>query len=121
MTLDEMRTRVTAESAVAVVALAAVAAWIGGAVAALGMLAGGALAIGNFRSLAARVAALGSADGAGARGFLLGFGLRFATLAVACGVLLATGRAHPVALLAGLTVVPLTVLARGLHVALRES
>ena len=121
MTLDEMRARVTAESAVAVLALAALAAWIGGTVAALGMIAGGALAIGNFRSLAARVAALGSPDGDGARGFLLGFGLRFAVLAVACGALLATGHAHPVTLLAGLTVVPLAVLARGLHVALRET
>ena len=49
MTPGELTTRVTLDTCAVVAALAAVAAWLGGAPAGLGVLAGGALAMVNFR------------------------------------------------------------------------
>src|SRR5207247_732847 len=64
MTPSELRRRVTLDTCAAAAALAAPAAWIGGAPAGLGVLAGGVLAIVNFRWLAARAAAVTAAPSA---------------------------------------------------------
>ena len=114
MTPGELTTRVTLDTCAAVAALATVLAWLGGAAAGLGVLAGGALAVVNFRWLVARTSAAISAGNASSSAWLVGAGLRFAACTVACALLLTTGWAHPVALVAGFTVLPCDLIARGL-------
>jgi hypothetical protein len=110
--------RVTVETCALVLALAAAAAVLGGWPAAVGVLAGGALAVANFRWLAARAAtATGGAPGAA---WLATTGLRFAACTAACAALFLTGAAHPVALLAGFTALPCVLIARGLAAARGE-
>jgi hypothetical protein len=114
---NELRLRVTRETAVAVVALALPAAWLAGPSGAVGMLAAGALTVGNFWWLAR--AAAGAGDPAAPRrdvaGWILGAGARFAVLFVAFAVLCAGGYAHPVAVVVGLSVLPCAVIAQGLR------
>lgn len=120
MTPTELKARVTLATCAATTPLAAAAGWLAGAPAGWGVLAGGALAIVNFRWLAARASAAGGvADGARAA-WVVSAMLRFAVVVAACGALLATGSAHPVALLAGLTVLPCAVVALGLRAAREE-
>src|SRR2546428_469373 len=120
MTPNNMTARVTAATCALVALLAALAAWLGGPTAALGVLAGGALAVGDFRWLAACAVAAASGAGVAGAGWLVGAGLRLAAFAAACAVLLALEWAHPVALLAGLSVLPCAVIVEGLRVASRE-
>jgi hypothetical protein len=117
---------VTLDTCAAVTALAAPGAWMGGIPGGLGVVAGGILAVVNFRWLVARAsAATAPAAAAGTRNaaasaWLLGSGLRFGACLGACTLLLATGWAHPVALLVGLTVLPCDLIARGLTAARAE-
>jgi ATP synthase I chain len=126
MTPGELRGRVTLDTCAAVAALVAPGAWVGGIPGGLGVLAGGLLAIVNFRWLVARASAataLGIGAGTGnavASVWLLGSGLRFGACLGACTLLLATGWAHPIALLVGLTVLPCDLIARGLVAARAE-
>lgn len=120
MTPSELTTRVTHDTCVAVVALAALAWWVAGESAGLGVLAGGALAVVNFRWLVARAFVATATGSASAAAWLVGAGLRFIACTAACGVLLATGWAHPIALVAGFTVLPCDVIARGLASARTE-
>jgi len=127
MTPSELRGRVTLDTCTVAALLAAPAAWIGGAPAGLGMLAGGVLAIVNFRWLVARAttvtAVLSAAPGKGsaaASAWLVGSGLRFGASLAACTLLLATGWAHPIALLAGFTLLPCDLVVRGLAAARAE-
>src|SRR5262245_9811401 len=121
MTTGELSTRVTIESGVAcaAVALVAFAGW--GAAAGAGVAASGALMIMNFRWLArgVAVAAAGGRDGRLAA-WALSAVWRFAVLIVAFALLLASGWVHPVAVVAGLVVLPCAVLARGLSAARME-
>jgi hypothetical protein len=120
MTAGELRGRVTLDTCAAVTVLAAPAVWLGGVPAALGVLAGGVLAVMNFRWLVARAAAvtdLGGAADAAASAWLVGSGLRFGACLVASTLLLATGWTHPIALLVGFTVLPCDLIARGLAAA----
>ena len=116
----------TVDTCTAVTTLAALGAWMGGIPAGLGVLAGGILAVMNFRWLVARASAAtayGAAAGSGnaaASAWLLGSGLRFGACLGACTVLLATGWAHPIALLVGLTVLPCDLIGRGLAAARAE-
>src|SRR3989454_530806 len=82
------------------------------------VLVGGALAMVNFRWLVARAFVATSTGSASAAAWIVGAGLRFAACTAACGILLATGWAHPVALVAGFTVLPCDLIARGLASAL---
>src|SRR2546430_15836981 len=66
MTPSDVTTRVTTAACVLGVVLAIPAGWFGGPTVALGVLAGGALAVANFRSLATRAIAVVSGAG-GAR------------------------------------------------------
>src|SRR5881397_2147994 len=67
MTPSNMTARVTAATCALVALLAAPAGWLGGSTAALGVLAGGALAVVNFRWLAARAVAVASSTGVAGR------------------------------------------------------
>ena len=127
MTPSELRGRVTLDTCAAAALLAAPAAWIGGAPAGLGLLAGGALAIINFRWLVARATAvttvLSATPGTGSAAasvWLVGSGLRFGASLAVCTLLLATGWAHPIALLAGFTLLPCDLIVRGLAAARAE-
>lgn len=112
----------TLDTCAAVTALAAPGAWMGGIPGGLGVVAGGILAVVNFRWLVARASAATAAGtgNAAASAWLLGSGLRFGACLGACTLLLATGWAHPVALLVGLTVLPCDLIARGLTAARAE-
>jgi hypothetical protein len=116
-TIDSFVVRVTLESLVLVAVLALGAAALGGVRAALGVIAGGALAVVNFRWLAGRAAAAWRAPGAAAGGFMLSAGLRFAAIAAACAAAFVHGGVHPVALVVGLSVLPLALVAQGLRAA----
>jgi hypothetical protein len=120
MTPSELTTRVTLDTCAAVGALAALGGWLLGAPIGLGVLAGGALAVVNFRWLVARAAIATASGSASAAAWIHGAGLRFAACAGACGILLAYGWAHPIALVAGFTVLPCDLIARGLESARTE-
>jgi hypothetical protein len=120
MTPSELTTRVTLDTCAAVAALAALGWWLLGAPIGLGVLAGGALAVVNFRWLVARAGIATATGSASAAAWILGAGLRFAACAGACGILLAYGWAHPIALVAGFTVLPCDLIARGLESARTE-
>ncbi|HEY3064235.1 MAG TPA: ATP synthase subunit I [Methylomirabilota bacterium] len=104
----------TLESSGIALALALPAAWMGGGPAAVGVLAGGGLAVLDFRALAARVAGRGASGSLGLV-WLLASGLRLTLVLATCAVLFAMGWAHPVALLVGLTVLPCNLIACGLR------
>ena len=116
MAASELTARVTLTTAIVVLPLALVGFWLGGAPGALGVAAGGALALGSFRMLAARVTAL---DGTPATGWLLRSALRFAGAAAVAAILLGGGWADPLALVAGYSVLPVAVVLHGLR-AVRE-
>lgn len=113
MTAGELTTRVTLATALVVLPLALGGGWLGGAPGALGVLAGGALALGSFRLLALRA----TAATAPATGWLVTSGLRFAAVTAAAAVLFASGWAHPLALLAGYSALPVMVVVQGLRLA----
>jgi hypothetical protein len=116
MAANNVTGRVTAVTCALVALLAAPAGWLGGPTGALGVLAGGGLAVVNFRWLAARAVASGPSGEA----WLVGAGLRLGAFAGACATLLALEWAHPVALLAGLSVLPGAVIVEGLRAASGE-
>ena len=120
MTPSELTTRVTLDTCAAVATLAALAGLVAGSPTGLGVLAGGALAVVNFRWLVARAFVATATGSTSAAAWLLGAGLRFAACTAACGLLLATGWAHPVALVAGFTVLPCDLIVRGLASARTE-
>ena len=114
---SDLRLRVTMVTAVVVAALALPAAWLGGPSGALGLLAAGALTVGNFWWLA-RAAASASDPAAPRRevaGWVLGTGARFVVLFAAFAALCAGGYAHPVAVVLGLSVLPCAVIIQGLR------
>ena len=120
MTPSELTTRVTLDTCAAAGALAALGWWLLGAPVGLGVLAGGALAVVNFRWLVVRAFVATEIGSTSSAAWILGTGLRFAGCAGACGVLLAYGWAHPLALVAGFTVLPCDLIARGLESARTE-
>jgi len=120
MTPSELATRVTLDTCLAVAALAALAGGLMSAPIGVGVLAGGALAVVNFRWLVARAFVATELGSASTAAWILGAGLRFAVCTAACAILLATGSAHPLALVAGFTVLPCDLIARGLMSARTE-
>src|SRR5256712_8161166 len=103
MTPGELTPRVPLDTCAAVAALAAVAAWLGGASAGLGVLAGGVLAVLNFRWLVARASAATAAGNAAASAWLVGAGLRVAACTLPRAPLLTPRLGHPGAPVAGVT------------------
>ncbi len=117
--VGELTTRVTLETTVLVALLALLAGAVAGPGAAGGVLAGGALTILNFRWLARgalRVTSSPAGERPGAA-WLLAVGLRFATLFAALAVVLGSGLVHPLGLVAGLTVLPGSLVVQGLRAA----
>src|SRR3989442_12638733 len=114
MTPGELTARVTLDTSAAVSALAALGAILGGAPVAVGTLACGALAVVNFRWLAARAAAATAARSTGAVAWLIGVGRRFTACMAAYGLVRSAGWAHPIARMGGVQLLPCDVVARGL-------
>jgi hypothetical protein len=117
MTPRELLWRVTRDVCAFGAVLALAAAWLGGTAGALGAAAGVALALGNFRWLAARVQASHGDGGAGRVLWSLTAGLRLLAFGGLCAVLLVSGWADPVALVAGLTTLPCALVGHGLRTA----
>ena len=120
MTSSDLTTSVTRRCAVAVAVLALAGGWLGGAPGAAGVVAGGALALGSFRWLVARVVAV-SAGPTLLSGWIAVTGLRFAAVAALAAIAFAAGWVHPIALLAGYTVLPVALVTQGLRLAREEN
>jgi ATP synthase I subunit len=120
MTPRELMWRVTRDVCALGAALVLAAAWLGGTAGVLGAAAGVALALGNFRWLVSRVPTSSAADAATAL-WSMTAGLRFIAFGAVCAAVLATGWAHPVALVAGLTALPCALVGHGLRAARQES
>ena len=118
MTPTELTTRVTLWSGAALAALALPALALGGSRAALGLVAGGALALLSFRWLAGRAVSL--VPGAPSSPWGIFATLRWIAVAVAVAALLVADVTHPAALLAGTVVLPCAVLALGWRAAREE-
>ena len=116
MTASELTARVTWTTVLAAVPLALAGAWLAGSPGTVGVLAGGVLAVLSFRLLAARAAAATAATA-----WLVTSGLRFAVVTAVAAVLFVNGWAHPLAVLAGYSLLPLAVIAHGLRLAHLES
>ena len=121
MTPRELMWRVTRDVCALGAALVPAAAWLGGTAGALGAAAGVALAVANFRWLVSRVPAPSAAADAASGLWSMTAGLRFIAFGAACAAVLATGWAHPVALVAGLTALPCALVGHGLRAARQES
>jgi ATP synthase I chain len=120
MTPSELMWRVTRDVCALGAVLALAAAWLGGMAGAVGAAAGVALALGNFRWLAARVHASSSAPSSARVLWSMAAWLRFMAFGILCAALLASGWAHPVALVAGLTALPCALVGHGLRAARQE-
>ena len=121
MTPSELMWRVTRDVCALGAALTVAAAWLGGAAGAIGAATGVALAVGNFRWLVARVPATIGASGAARVLWSMAAGLRYLAFAAVAAAVLATGWAHPVALVAGLTALPCALVGHGLRAARQET
>ncbi|HET8579168.1 MAG TPA: ATP synthase subunit I [Methylomirabilota bacterium] len=111
--------RVSRTSLVLLVPLALAGGLLGGAAGALGTAAGGLLSLASFRWLARGVRSAGAffAGGRAHPLWVIGLGLRYTVLFGAIALLLATRAAHPVGLLAGLSILPSVVIILGLRAA----
>ena len=118
MTPGDFTARLTIGICLVAGAIAVPAAWLFGASAGVGVLVGGALAVADFRWLVARAM---SALGQRRAGWLAGASLRFVVLLGACAFFLASGLAHPLALLLGFSALPCLVVAQGLRAARRAA
>jgi hypothetical protein len=119
MTVADLTAGVTRRTALAVLPAALAGGWLGGAPGALGVLAGGALALVSFRLLASR--ALAAAGPAPTAPWVVLAGMRFAAVAAVAAALFVAGWVHPVAWLAGYSALPLAVVLQGLRLAREES
>jgi ATP synthase I chain len=125
MTPGELRTRVVRETGVGILVVALLAAWIGGRPGFIGAAVAGAITLANFWWLVGGASTLVTTASASARpaagalpvAWLIGAGARFLALLVAFAALCATGWGHPVAVVAGLTVLPCDLIALGLRAA----
>ena len=103
--------RTSVDAAVSLGVVALVVAALGGVPAGVGVLAGGALGLGNLWWLARRAVA---ASDIRVSLWSLGTVLRLAAIGGAVAVVLGTGAAHPLGVVVGLTVLPFVLIARGL-------
>jgi hypothetical protein len=110
----ELTLRVIATALAAVLALTALAAWLGGATAGVGFLGAGVLTIANFRWLTRQVRPAGHRPRPVAV-WALAAGGRAAVVAAGATGLIVAGWAHPLAIVAGLGVLPCALVAVGLQ------
>jgi hypothetical protein len=106
--------RASVDAAVALGVVALVVTVLGGAPAGIGVLAGGALGLGNLWWLARRAVAASETP---VSRWSLGAVLRLAAVGGAVAVVLGTGAGHPLGVVVGLTVLPCVLIARGLAAA----
>ena len=119
MTVSELAARVTVQAGVVFLAGALIASGLGHAGIALGIAAGGALGVANFRWLARTAVKITGAFGGTAVGawWLIAAGLRFVVMFAAVSVVVVSGWAHPLGLMAALAVVPALLIVHGLKAA----
>lgn len=117
MTPSELAGRVTLATCAGAAAVALPVGWVAGWSAALGVLAGAAIAVANFRWLVARSGMASPAAGRPGALWYAAAGLRFAAVAAAAAAVIISGWTHPVALVAGFTALPCAVVAQGLRLA----
>jgi ATP synthase I subunit len=115
MSRNSLSMRVAAQTCAMSGVLALGAAWLGGGTAAVGVLAGAAIAVLNFLWLAR--GARRATTAASPAGWALVSSLRLLAVALACAALLSTRAVHPLAIVIGLTVLPCALIARGLAAA----
>jgi len=120
MTGRELTAGVTRQATLIVLVAAIAAGWLGGARGALGVVTGGALGVLGFRVLASRVGALTAGPVVGTPWLLLA-AARFLVVSGVAALLFVAGWAHPVAWLAGYSVLPVALVLQGLRVAREES
>ena len=122
MTVSELAARVTVQAGGVFLASGLVAASLGHPGIALGIVAGGALGVLNFRWLSRSAAhATGALAGEPVRGWwLLVAGVRFLVMFTALSAVLASGWINPLALMAALAIVPTLLIVHGLRT-VRES
>lgn len=120
MTGRELTAGVTRQATLIVLVAALAAGWLGGVRGALGVLTGGALGILGFRVLAARVGAVAAGPVLTAPWLVLA-GARFLVVSGAAALLFVGGWAHPIAWLAGYSVLPVALVLQGLRLAREES
>lgn len=121
MTPTDLMWRVTRDVCALGAALALAAGWLGGSAGAVGAASGAALALGNFRWLVARACTSAGTPDAAPVLWSMAAGLRFIAFGGVCAALLASGWAHPVALVVGLTALPGALVGHGLRAARAES
>ena len=94
-------------------------AWIGGASSAIGTVAGGLLSLGSLYWVSRGVRNAGGflAGGRSHKLWIFALALRYAVLFAAVALLLRSGAAHPLGLVAGLSVMPPVVIILGLRAA----
>jgi len=115
----ELVVRVSRTSLVLLVPVSLAGAWIGGVPGAVGTVAGGLLSLLSFHWLSRGVRNAGAflAGGRSHPFWVIGLGLRYTVLFGAVALLLGTGIAHPMGLVAGLSVLPPVVIILGLRAA----
>jgi hypothetical protein len=114
--MTRFRSRVALDAGVLAIALALLGAWLGGRTAVLGVVAGAALALIDFWWLSARVDAA-THDAPRVAVWVAAAGLRLTGVTAAVALLFLTREFHPLALVAGLAVLPCALVVRGLSVA----
>ena len=114
---------VTRTTALVVVPVAVIAAALAGWPGATGALAGTLVSLASFRwvARAARRAGLSFAGGRPGALWLLGLGTRHLILFAAIALCLRSGVAHPMALVAGLSLLPPVLILFGLRTAARPA
>jgi hypothetical protein len=120
MNPGDLTSRVSRDACVMGVAVAGPAAWLAGLDGALGAAAGAGIAVGNFRWLASRLTKPVGAGPARRSLWTLGAVVRLGALTAAVGGVLVSGHAHPLAVVAGLSVLPVAVVVQGLRAAREE-
>lgn len=115
MTSRDLVVRVTIDGLLAVAVMALLAGWLVGSAAFVGVLAAGLLSLVNLRWIARSASAATAALGGGRPrwSWTLALGARFLLMFGALAALLASGAVAPVALMAGLAVLPVVLLVRG--------
>jgi hypothetical protein len=117
MSPSDLTSRVSRDACVLGAVLTGPAAWLGGLDGAFGAAAGVGIAVGNFRWLASRVTAAVEGPASARPLWTLGAAVRLAALAGAVTLVLVSGHAHPLAIVAGVSVIPVAVVAQGLRAA----
>ncbi len=113
----ELVARVSRLSLMLLVPVSLVGAWLGGVPGALGIVAGGLLSLGSFHWLSRGVRNAGAflAGGRSHPFWVIALGLRYVVFFGLIALLLRTGAAHPMGLVAGLSVLPPVVIILGLR------